>query len=152
MAEYYMESAAGYEPGYVYGAMLSSTRYDPGTAAWAQALQYDLSSGGITQAQYDWALKNPGMSIPVSVATTETSAWTSFWGGLSDTANVLFSSYAKYTQMEYQRNLLQQDVERRKLQLETGLPAPVGYGGINVYTLAALAGVALLAMLLLKKP
>lgn len=140
---------------FVYGGDLASTRYTAGTPAWNQALQSDLSSGYLTQGQYDWATQNPGMAIPIQAGapTTQQSSWTSFWGGISDTANILFTGYARAQQMEYQRNLLEQNLEMRRLQIQGGLPYPAesGFGGLNVWTLLAFAGVALLVIMVLKK-
>lgn len=136
----------------VSGYDLASSRYPYGTPAWSEALSLDLSQGLLTKAQYDWALQNPGMAIPIN--PPEPSGWslTGIISGLTSTADVIMSAVLKREKMDYERDLLQLDIERRRQQLESGMPGQVGFGGINMYTLVALAGVALLAMLLLKKP
>lgn len=136
----------------VSGRDLASSRYPYGTPAWSEALSLDLSQGLLTTAQYNWALQNPGMAIPIN--PPEPSGWSlqGIISGLTSTADVVMSAVLKREKMDYERDLLQLDVARRRQQLEAGTLGQIGYGGINMYTLIALAGVALLAMLILKKP
>lgn len=132
---------------------VSYTSYTPGTTAWSSALEWDLSRGLISQAQYTYALQNPGMAVPSQIATTETSGWASFGKVIENTLNLAVSTWGKVTQMEYQKDMLQADIEARRLQIESGMPltSPAGFGGINVWTLVAFGGIAVLAMILLKK-
>lgn len=137
---------------YVSGADLASTRFPPGTSSWNEALQNDLSQGYLTKSQYDYALANPGAAIPISAGAPSTG------GGLGgiistigDAAENLLMFYSKKTQMEYERDLLQDDLARRKAQLQTGLQAPMGFGGINVWTLVGVGGLVLAAIFLLKE-
>lgn len=139
----------------VFGGDLASTRYEAGTQAYADALQFDYESGLLTQDQYRTrATLQPGQVTPTMEGAEPTSAWTTFFEGIGSAATQLFSGYTKLQTMENQQTMLKLDVERQRLAMARGMIGEgevPSYGGINVYTLAMFAGIGLFALILLKK-
>lgn len=142
----------------VFGGDLASTRYEPGTQAYTDALNYDYQSGMLTQDQYRAraGLTPGGVVTPEMSGYIEpTSAWSSFWEGLGSAGTQLLSGYSKYQLMENQQRMMDLQVENQRRQMIGGMMgegATPSYGGLNVYTLLMFGGIAFLAMMLLKKP
>lgn len=124
--------------------------YSPGTVEYRTAVTKDYESGiidwntaqGLLSPYYD-----PATGAPLK------SGWESFWTGLGSAGTNILNVFSQYQKYDYQKQLAEYDIERRKALLATGMVgegAVPSYGGINVYTLLMLAGVGLLAILLLK--
>lgn len=131
------------------GAM-TSTAYTKGTQAWIDAVVWDYEHDLITAVQMQemlagWSDPKTGEALP------------SFWGGLTtgvnDALKNLSSLYLKYSQIELQREMASAQIQAAKNSLATGIAGEGftrGYGGINMWTLVAIGGVAVAALLLLK--
>ena len=129
---------------------MTSTSYTKGTQSWIDAVKYDYEHDLITAAQMDsmltgYADPKTGKALP--------SMWGSVSSGVGDALSNLASMYLKYSQIEVQREMASAQIQAAKNSLATGIAGEGftrGYGGINMFTLLAIGGVVVAAVLLLK--
>lgn len=125
--------------------------YTPGTTAFATAVENDYWAGLITLSQRESLLYGPG-SVPKPAAVS--TRWWPTLAELGNAANIAISSWAKYSQIEYQEELKKFQLEQARFNLARGMMGEAevnGYGGLNIWTLVMFGGVAALALFLLKK-
>lgn len=92
-----------------------------------------------------------GMTREESAARA--AAQPSGWTGVGDAIGVLFSTAAGFLQLDAQKKKQELQAQLAKQQIAAGTTGISGqqYGGLNIMTLIAFAGVGILAILLLKK-
>lgn len=128
--------------------------YTTGTQAWVNAVKADYERGLITFDQLSqlYAGKvdpKTGALIPQAPGT-----FANILSGLGSIGNILLSAWSKKELMELEQAKQEYQLELAKYNIVHGMAGEAGvtgYGGLNVYTLAAFAGIGLLALLLLKK-
>lgn len=130
------------------------TMYAVGSQAWVDAVKADYGRGLLDATQLASLFK--GVVDPASgKLVPQTSGWLgNIFTGIGSAGDVLLSSYAKFMQLDLQKAQAEYQMELAKYNVVSGMAGEGGvrgYGGLNIFTLAALAGVGLLAMILLKK-
>lgn len=128
--------------------------YTPGTQPWVNAVKMDFERGLISFDQMSTLFAgkvDPGTGALLPPTPGVLGGILSFIGSAGEIAISAWSKLerldAEKARQEYQLKLAEYNLVHG-MAGETGV---AGYGGLNIYTLAAFAGLGLLAMLLLKK-
>ncbi len=130
--------------------------YTYGSQAWANAVKADFDMKLIDYGTYSSLLA--GVTDPLTgklVPKTPDAGWLgNILSGVGAAGDSVLSMYAKLMQLDMQKAQAEYQMQLAKYNVVSGMAGEGqqrGYGGLNIFTLAAFAGVGLLAMILLKK-
>lgn len=128
--------------------------YTPGTQEWVNAVKKDYERGLVSFEQMSTLFTgkvDPATGALLPAQPGVLGGILSFIGSAGDIA---LSAWTKLERIDAEKARQEYQLELAKYNLVHGMAGETGvagYGGLNVYTLAAFAGLGLLAMLLLKK-
>lgn len=140
------------------GTELQSSYFEPGTRQYYDTLSTDYMHGLLTEEQYIARQSlQPGQALTPAMTgeSAGPSGFTSFLTGLTSIADTAFRYAGKYQTLENQREMTELAILAERQRIERGMMGEgvtPSYGGLNLYTLIFLGGVAIMAMILLKKP